>query len=111
MYQLEYNGSTIEYNLSLTNVHIRDSYKITDKKQMKDILGAIRSKATEMGYQYRRTNGSWLREWIAHNFLYERNYECARTGSVDLSEQETKFRLFCYIILSKIYRGKGTKKE
>ena len=106
MYQLEYNGSIIEYNLSLTNVHIKDSYKITSRSQMRDILGAIRLKAIELGYEYKRSNNSWLKEWIAHNFLYNIKYEQERTGSVDLSEHESKLHLFCYNLFYLFYKGK-----
>ena len=107
MYQLQRGDKIIEYRLSTKNVHIKDSYKITNKELMKDIISAIRFNAAVLGYQYKRTEDSWLNEWVAHNFLYEHSIAKSRTGSVDLNENESSLKLFGYNILAKFYREKG----
>ena len=102
--QIQYNDKVIEYRLSASNIQIKDSYLITNQKQMRDIVQAIRVAAYEEGYEYKRTNDSWVREWAAHNLLYDWNFKRDRTGTVDLSENESGFKRFCYCLLSLLYR-------
>ena len=104
--QIQYNDKIIDYQLSASNISIKNSYLITDKKQMQDIVQAIRIAAFEQGYEYKRTNSSWVREWVAHNLLYSWNIAPERTGTVDLNEDETIFRRVCYFFLSLLHREK-----
>ena len=92
--------TTLEIKITPMNVHIKDSYKITNTKVKKEVLKRIREIAKEHGIEYKRSKGSWLREWKAHNTLYLGNVEKERTGSVDLNEDETLFRRFCYWFLA-----------
>ena len=65
------------------------------------ILTLIREQiAYEEGITYTRTTDSWVQEWAAHNVLYNLGIAMERTGTVDLSENESKFRLFCYRFLA-----------
>ena len=102
--QIQYNDKIINYCLSADNISIKDSYLITNQKQMQDILQAIRIAAFEQGYEYKRTNNSWVREWAAHNLLHSWNVAPERTGTVDLNEDESVFRRVGYFFLSLLYR-------
>ena len=101
---LNHNNSTIEFRLTETNIHIVDSYKIKKKDDMIAILASIRKDAAALGYHYKRSDKSWLKEWRSHNLLYDLGIEEDRTDSVDLSEKESRFRLFAYNILTYLYR-------
>ena len=91
------------------NVRIVDSYKTKSKEDMVRILKCARSLAKDLyGYQYKRTDDSWLKEWQAHNDLHALGIENERTGSVDLNEDETSLRKFGYLILSLLYVNKKT---
>lgn len=105
MYTLKYGSFTIKYTLSKTNIHIVDSYKIRKKADMNGIVAAIRAEATKKGFKYKRTNSSWVTEWRAHNYMYDKGQERARTGSVDLNENESKLKLLGYTTMSLLYKG------
>ena len=105
MYTLKYGNFTIQYTLSKNNVHIVDSYKIRKKADMNGIVSAIRAEALKQGFKYKRSNSSWVTEWRAHNYMYERGMERARTGSVDLNENESRLKLLSYSTMSLRYKG------
>lgn len=84
------------------NVHIEDSYQVTKRADMLEILKLIRKKSS---IEYKRTNDSWIREWRAHNLLYINKYKVQQTKSVDLNEDETVGKRFIYAILSAFYQG------
>ena len=90
------------------NIHIHNSYQVTKTEDMKMILETIMGKSfytkmTDAGFD--RSKGSMLREWKAHNVLYQRNYEVNRTKSVDLDQKESIWRRFCYFFLSMLHKG------
>ena len=72
------------YEVSLNNVHVQDSYKITSKSEMIEILYAIQYKHPECN-TFKRSYKSLIAEWRAHNRLYKWGYKKQRTGSVDLN--------------------------
>jgi hypothetical protein len=72
---------------------------------MNGIVKAIRAEAKKKGYTYKRSNSSWVTEWRAHNYLYDKGKERARTRSVDLNENESRLKLLSYTALSLLYRG------
>lgn len=102
---LTYKTFTIEYTLSKGNVHIVDSYKIRKKADMNGIVAAIRAEAKKKGYTYKRSNSSWVTEWRAHNYMYDRGQERARTRSVDLNENESRWKLLSYSLMAWRYKG------
>lgn len=102
--QIQHNNKVIEYRLSASNIQIKDSYLITSQKQMRNIVQAIRMAAYEEGYEYKRTNDSWVREWAAHNLLYDWHVKRDRTGDVDLNENESSLKRLCYYLFSLLYR-------
>jgi len=83
-------------------IHIKDSYKVTKKDDMIEIMGLIWFyHFNELyGAGFDRTWRSCLREWKAHNFLYKIGYRRERTGSVDIDQKEPMWRRFIYAILS-----------
>lgn len=105
MFILKYKDYTIKYTLSGNNVHIVDSYKIRKKADMNAIVALIRAEAAKKGFKYKRSNSSWVTEWRAHNYMYERGMERSRTGSVDLNENESRLKLLSYSAMSARYKG------
>ena len=102
---LKYGNYTITYTLSKKNIQIVDSYKIRKKADMNGIVVAIRAEAKKKGYTYKRSNSSWVTEWRAHNYMYDKGKERARTRSVDLNENESRLKLISYSAMSLLYRG------
>ena len=105
MFTLKYKDYVVKYTLSKNNVHIVDSYKIKNKADMNAIVNLIRSEALKRGFKYKRSNSSWVTEWRAHNYMYDRGTERARTGSVDLNENESRLKLLSYSAMSLRYKG------
>jgi len=86
------------------NIHIKNSYLVTDENEMLKMLLEIRNEAKlHRNTNYKRSIISWIKEWKAHNLLYNLGYQKERTGSVDLDESESAFRLIVYTVLSLIY--------
>ena len=105
MFTLNYKGYVINYTLSKNNIHIVDSYKIKKKADMDAIVNLIRTEATKKGFKYKRSNSSWVTEWRAHNYMYDKRIDRARTGSVDLNENESRLKLLSYSTMALRYRG------
>ncbi len=70
------------------NVKIIDSYNITDKKIMNDILMLIRQYDLEHPSKWSRTVNSMINEWWMHNFCYERDYYICNSKDVDLNNKD-----------------------
>ena len=84
-------------------IHIKDSYLIQSKEDIKSMLEYIRSLSGYKQLQrdgYTRTFESEYREWKAHNFLYNIGFQRKRTGTVDIDQNEPKLCRFIYAILS-----------
>lgn len=109
VYQIK--ESSLKIILTPTNVHIVTSFQITDRKDKEEVLDYILKVAKEYGFEYKRSKKSWIREWSAHNTLYQWNYQKERTGSVDLNEDESFLRRFCYFFLALFERVKLKDEE
>lgn len=87
------------------SVRVCDSYKY-GKEQIVEILTALHACPYYEHFckntGYSRTFESQYREWKAHNLLYKLKIFSTRTRSVDIDQKESKFRRFCYAILSLI---------
>ena len=101
---VKYGKYEISFTLTKGNVRIVDSYKITKKADMNGIVKLIRAEATKAGFKYKRSNSSWVTEWRAHNYMYDKKIDRARTASVDLNENESKVKLASYNVMSALYR-------
>ena len=103
MCELQYDDYVIEYCISSDNIHIADSYLITEVDDMYVILEDIREQAFSEGLEYNRSNESWANEWLAHNVMYSIGISRDRTASVDLDENESWWRKLLYALISLFY--------
>jgi hypothetical protein len=84
-------------------VSIQNSYLIVRDDDIKVVLEYIRGldgykKLKELGYT--RTPKSEFNEWKGHNVLYKLGFMRSHTGSVDINQNEPKWRKAMYAILS-----------
>ena len=84
-------------------IHIANSHLVSKKKDIIGVLNIIHlsdqyCELKKAGYT--RTYMSEYREWKAHNILYRLGIMRKRTGTVDISQKESKLRRFGYAILS-----------
>ena len=101
---VKYGKYEISYTATKNNIKIVNSYKICKKADMSAIVKLIRAEAQKLGFKYNRSNSSWITEWRAHNYMYDRGIERSRTASVDLSEKESRVKLASYSLMSILYR-------
>lgn len=96
------NTNVIEYIENDRNIKIIDSYKITDKDTMAFIIMKILVK-DEYASTRDRHIAEYVREWKTHNILYKipLRYFKEHCKDCDLSNNESKFRLFVYNILGR----------
>lgn len=94
MKKININGVKIRYNSK--NIHIVNSYKIRNEKDMIFILLNFKQRT---GYCSKRTLKSWIREWKTHNRLYRLGLFKSHTKDCDLEENEKLHRLIAYQIL------------
>lgn len=99
-----YGKYKISVDLTKKNVHITDSYKIQKRADMNAIVKIIRAEASKLGFKYKRSNTSWVTEWRAHNYMYDKRMNRAKTASVDLNENESRLKLASYNLMSALYR-------
>ena len=91
------------YNPDNPCFYIKDSYKITNKKQIKEILEQIHTTRKYSQLQtlgYTRSLSSEYREWAAHNVLYRLNIKRDHTATTDFEQKEAWWKRVVYAILS-----------
>ena len=84
----------IEYDDNF--IRIVNSHKIQDQLQMMLILRLFKAKTS---FTSKRTLNSWIKEWKAHNRLYNLGLFRKHTKDCDLEENEKWWRLLAYQIL------------
>lgn len=89
--------SDVVYKVLSNRVKIIDSYKITDREKMRDILYAIQYNHPDICFN--RSNDDLIREWVAHNRLYKWGIRPKKTKDVDLEFNECKIKILIYNIL------------
>jgi NMD protein affecting ribosome stability and mRNA decay len=85
------------------SIHIKNSYLITSAEDIMDVLEYIHSLDEYKKLQaagYTRTIEGECIEWRGHNTLYRLGFKRSRTGSVDINQNEPKWRRLIYAILS-----------
>ena len=99
-YPVDYH---IKYKITKNNIKILNSYVIKDKNIMLEALIDILSD-DEFSDTRDRTIEQYLREWRAHNIMYRipLKYFKKHCGDADLTNGESKFRLFVYDILGRL---------
>lgn len=100
---LDYN-EPVNINVTEDNIHIEDSYKITETSKMRNILLIIKNKYSiyECSVIHVRSINSLVYEWQAHNLLYDLHYKRKETKDVDLNN-ESIIRKVAFFLLSRIY--------
>lgn len=99
----QYRGFTVWFNMESVSITIIDGFKAKTKAEIMRVLEVIHttscySMLVKRGYT--RTIESEYQEWRAHNILYKMGILRERTGSVDISNNESKVRRFGYAVLS-----------
>ena len=103
IYKCEEGEFEVIFNYDILNIHIKDSHKLYSRQEVEDALAYIHStfeykKLISMGYT--RTLKEQVDEWIAHNVMWSWGYRRNRTSSVDLDQNESKFRKIIYSIIA-----------
>ena len=80
------------------NINIKDSYTVTKKSKMAEILKEIKEKHPECKVFEVRSGYSLLCEWTFHNRLYKLGIKKDQTGSTDLDIYEPWWRRLIYAI-------------
>lgn len=104
--EIKINDTKITVSFFERNIHIKDSYQIKNDKDKEQLLDTVINSNEYITGNYSRTKASYLREWKAHNTLYEWGISPERTGSVDLNDDESLLRRICYFFLSKLEKTK-----
>lgn len=88
----------MEYTVTQNNVHIKDSYKITDKSEMISTLAEINALYPTCDV-WERSTASLVREWRAHNRLHKLGIFKSRTADVDLDVPQKWYYKIGYFVL------------
>ena len=70
------------------NMKIVSSYKITDKKDMIEILNIIKDYCKEKNSNWNRSINSMHNEWIVHNICSKMAIKRSSTDDVDLNNSD-----------------------
>lgn len=80
------------------NIHIVDSYLITKRKDMYELLNQIKEEYPELDV-WNRSLFNLSCEWRAHNLLYKLNIFRDRVKDVDLNYPQNKLINIIYLVL------------
>ena len=76
------------------NIHIKDSYRIQSDEDKKQILHKIMGSHSYVAGHYKRNFKSYLREWKAHNYLYNKNFKREQTASGNNNSSDNTYPSF-----------------
>ena len=93
-----YKVSDIYVNITPSNIHIHDSYKIKRVADMKCLIELILD--VDNSILRTRSRKSILREWKAHNVLYKLHILRKSTAHTDIEANQKLIYKICYFILS-----------
>lgn len=86
------------YNAKTNNIKVMNPYELHTNK---DIRTYIKSLPLEL---VNRTERSAYAEWLAHELLYKLGLFKIHTIDVDITMNESRFRIICYYFISFYYR-------
>ena len=98
-----YNEYKVIFDYDILNIHIEDSHNLYTREEVVNALTYIHNtlEYKELAAAgYTRTLKEQVDEWIAHNVMWSWGYKRNRTGSVDLNQNESKFRKIIYSIIA-----------
>ena len=87
--------------ITLDYISIIDSFKITDEKDMLEILNNLLK--DYHWYRKTRTIEDMIYEWKAHNILYDKYLFRKHTRNVDFEVKQNKFLKYLYRVFVKMY--------
>ena len=88
------------------DIQIVDSTRIVDRQNMVAILKVIMAHPYYTVVVRNRNLASYLHEWRSHNYMFDvvkKQDRKERLGAVDFEENEAKWKLYAYPILSLMY--------
>lgn len=97
MVDFEVNGLTVQ--VYPDNIKIINSYKVNNKKEMKQILKEIIRKAPI--YNRKRSFNALVREWKCHNRFYNMGILVSHTKDCDFETNEALYRRIMYFFLGR----------
>lgn len=89
--------SDIVYKILSNRIKIIDSYQITNRSRMSEIIYAIQYKHPEV--QFNRNYSDLIHEWVAHNRLYKWKIKPEKTKDVDLCFNESWLNKIIWFII------------
>ena len=92
----------IDYYVNGNNVHLVNSYLITDDTEKLSIIYFLLDKVD--GLAEHRSAKSMMNEWKVHNALYQRGKYVEHTKDVDFEFKQNIFMKFGYWLLSKLLK-------
>lgn len=100
---IRYKKKVFWVEISESNIHISDSFRVKSIKDMKAILMNIK-RHTLIDYPLnKKTLRGMINEWRTHNLLYSLGILRNRTGSVDLAVNQHWYFKILYAIGSIFY--------
>ena len=102
MITININGEDFRISMNDTNIHIHDSFKINNEKDMISVLNQLKElyKGNNDVAINKLTFGEMLAEWKAHNVLCFLSFLKKRTCDVDLNTDNLFLMKLGYKILS-----------
>ena len=99
--------NNLDISCSPSCIHIQDSYKVRNKKEMEEVLKIAEDTLIENCVSIdtpfnHRTKRGMVREWVSHNNAYILGYKQSQTGSVDLEYPQKWYMKILYFILSRV---------
>ena len=84
------------------NTHVENSYLLTTRQAIKEKVEEIIEYRNMTKRPVSRSTGSYIREWVGHNRLYNWNIARNHTKDVDLDENMSMFWEIVWLIIGGI---------
>lgn len=105
------DGTEINYILSGNNCSVRNSYLYINNDELKrEFIKYIMDNNSNF-LTCKRSIGSFVREWKAHNILYSWGWFKSSTEHADLNTDESPVRRIGYFFITLFFREKEVKKN
>lgn len=89
------------------NLHLENSYRV---KKLSSIKQEVHKYYSDGHLTSARTEGSYVREWEAHNWLYRHGLFVSHTKDVDLNDDESLIRragfnvIYCVSLAERFFK-------